>query len=119
MTIEPLPGMIGSSEPMLRLFRMVRLIAAKSTTVLALGATGTGGRGGAQTEPASSATIRHLESELFGHVPGAITGAVQSHVGRVQAASGGTLFLDEIGELPLSLQAKLLPFLEGDRERAP
>jgi transcriptional regulator with GAF, ATPase, and Fis domain len=53
-----------------------------------------------------------LESELFGFTRGAFTGAVQTYAGRIQAAHGGTLFLDEIGELPLSMQAKLLRFLE-------
>src|SRR6185312_2932036 len=59
-----------------------------------------------------------LESELFGYVRGAFTGAVQSRSGRILAAHTGTLFLDEIGELPLNLQSKLLRFLqEGELQR--
>jgi transcriptional regulator with PAS, ATPase and Fis domain len=59
-----------------------------------------------------------LEAELFGHTRGAFTGAVQGRTGRIEAADGGTLFLDEIGEMPLSLQAKLLRFLEtGEIQR--
>lgn len=124
--VEPLPGMIGASEPMQLLYRLVRLVAARNTTVLVIGETGTGKELVASAlhklSPRASrpfvivncAAIPEalLESELFGHVRGAFTGAVQSHLGRIQAASGGTLFLDEIGELPLSLQAKLLRFLE-------
>lgn len=124
--VEPLPGMIGSAGPMQRVYHMVRLIAPRTTTVLVLGATGTGKELVANalhklspraTRPfviVNCAAIPEalLESELFGHVRGAFTGAVQSHLGRIQAASGGTLFLDEIGEMPPSLQAKLLRFLE-------
>lgn len=124
--VEPLPGMIGTTEPMLRLYRLVRLLAPRSTTVLVVGATGTGKelvasalhklspRAPRPFVVVNCAAIPEalLESELFGHVRGAFTGAVQSHLGRIQAASGGTLFLDEVGELPLSLQAKLLRFLE-------
>ena len=59
-----------------------------------------------------------LESELFGYVRGAFTGAVQSRIGRIHSAHGGTLFLDEIGELPLGMQAKLLRFLDqGEVQR--
>jgi DNA-binding NtrC family response regulator len=124
--VECLPGMIGETEPMQRVYRMVRLVAPRNTTVLVVGATGTGKELVAaavhKLSPRASrpfvvvncAAIPEalLESELFGHVRGAFTGAVQSHMGRIQAAAGGTLFLDEIGELPLGLQAKLLRFLE-------
>jgi transcriptional regulator with GAF, ATPase, and Fis domain len=59
-----------------------------------------------------------LEAELFGHTRGAFTGAVQGRIGRIESADGGTLFLDEIGEMPLSLQAKLLRFVEcGELQR--
>lgn len=124
--VEPLPGMIGSAGSMMRLYHMVRLIAPRTTTVLVSGATGTGKelvasalhklspRAARPFVIVNCAAIPEalLESELFGHVRGAFTGAVQSHLGRIQAASGGTLFLDEIGEMPAGLQAKLLRFLE-------
>jgi DNA-binding NtrC family response regulator len=123
---EPLPEMIGSSAAMLRLYQMVRLVARRDTTVLITGASGTGKELVAAALHKLSPRLRRpfvvvncaaipetlLESELFGYVRGAFTGAVQSQLGRIQAASGGTLFLDEIGELPLNLQAKLLRFLE-------
>jgi DNA-binding NtrC family response regulator len=124
--VEPLPGMIGSAGSMMHLYHMVRLIAPRTTTVLVLGATGTGKelvasalhklspRAARPFVIVNCAAIPEalLESELFGHVRGAFTGAVQSYLGRIQAASGGTLFLDEIGEMPAGLQAKLLRFLE-------
>jgi len=124
--MPPLPGMIGTSEPMVRLYRLARLVAPRLTTVLVTGPTGSGkelvARALHKLSPRANrpfavvncAAIPEalLESELFGYVRGAFTGAVQSQVGRVQAAQGGTLFLDEIGDLPLSLQSKLLRFLE-------
>lgn len=123
---EPLPGMIGDAPAMQRVYRLTRLVAQRTTTVLITGETGTGKelvaraihelspRAGRPFAVVNCAAIPEalLESELFGHVRGAFTGAVQSHVGRIQAAQGGTLFLDEIGEMPLGMQAKLLRFLE-------
>jgi transcriptional regulator with GAF, ATPase, and Fis domain len=123
---SPLPGMIGQSEPMLHVYRMARLVASRNTTVLLTGETGTGkelvARAIHQLSPRANRPLvivncaaipdSLLESELFGHTRGAFTGAVQSQIGRFQAAHGGTLFLDEIGELSLSLQPKLLRFLE-------
>ncbi len=122
----PLPGMVGTSEAMQRVYRMVRLVASRTTTVLITGPTGTGkelvARGIHAMSPRSSrpmvvvncAAIPEtlLESELFGFARGAFTGAVQSQLGRIAAAHTGTLFLDEISEMPLGMQAKLLRFLE-------
>jgi transcriptional regulator with GAF, ATPase, and Fis domain len=124
--IKPLPGMIGNSQVMQHLYRLVRLVAARSTTVLIVGPTGTGkelvARALHQLSPrcgnpfvvVNCAAIPEalLESELFGYVRGAFTGAVQAYSGRIHAAQGGTLFLDEVGELPLNLQSKLLRFLD-------
>jgi DNA-binding NtrC family response regulator len=123
---EPLPGMIGSSEAMRRIYRLVRLVARRPTTVLVAGPTGTGKelvaralhslslRASKPFAVVNCAAIPEtlLESELFGYTRGAFTGAVQSQMGRIHAAHGGTLFLDEVSELPLSMQAKLLRFLE-------
>jgi transcriptional regulator with GAF, ATPase, and Fis domain len=122
----PLPGMIGSSEAMQPVYRLVRLVAPRTTTVLIAGDTGTGKELVARALHALSpraakpfvvvncAAIPEtlLESELFGHTRGAFTGAVQAQLGRIPAAHGGTLFLDEVSELPLGMQAKLLRFLE-------
>jgi DNA-binding NtrC family response regulator len=124
--IEPLPGMIGTSEAMGRVYRLVRLVAPRLITVLVAGATGTGKelvaralhalspRAGKPFAVVNCAAIPEalLESELFGFARGAFTGAIQSQMGRIHAAHGGTLFLDEVSELPLSMQAKLLRFLE-------
>lgn len=124
--VETLPGMIGSSQAMQRVYRMVRLVAPRPTTVLIAGSTGTGKELVARAlhvlSPRSAKPLvivncaaipeTLLESELFGYARGAFTGAVQAQLGRIPAAHGGTLFLDEISELPLGMQAKLLRFLE-------
>jgi len=124
---DSIPGLIGSSPAMLRICAMIRRVARKNTTVLLTGETGTGKEVVAQTiyrlSPRSGrpfvivncAAIPEalLESELFGYVRGAFTGAVQSRMGRIHTAHGGVLFLDEIGEMPMGLQAKLLRFLES------
>ena len=121
-----LPGMIGCTDAMRHVYRLARLVAPRLTTVLILGPTGTGkellARALHRLSPRASrpfvvvncAAIPEtlLESELFGHTRGAFTGAVQASTGRILAAQGGTLFLDEVGELPVSLQAKLLRFLD-------
>jgi DNA-binding NtrC family response regulator len=130
--IEPLPGMIGSAAVMGTVFRLARLVAPRNTTVLVMGKTGTGkelvaraihdlsarARGPFVTVNCAAIPEALLEAELFGHSRGAFTGAVQSRLGRIHAAHGGTLFLDEAGELPLSMQAKLLRFLQyGEVQR--
>ena len=124
--------MVGTSETMRELARLIRLVAPRSTTVLIEGETGTGKevvaravhrlseRAGKPFAVLNCAAIPEalLEAELFGHTRGAFTGAVQSRTGRIEAAHGGTLFLDEIGEMPLALQAKMLRFLEcGELQR--
>jgi DNA-binding NtrC family response regulator len=123
---DPLPGMIGNSGIMQPVYRLARLLAPRNTTVLITGPTGCGKeivaraihllspRAGRTFAVVNCAAIPEslLEAELFGYARGAFTGALQSYAGRIQAAQGGTLFLDEIGEMPLSLQPKLLRFLE-------
>ncbi len=122
----PLPGMIGNSRIMQPVYRLARLLAQRNTTVLITGPTGCGKevvaraihqlspRAGRPFAVVNCAAIPEtlLEAELFGYARGAFTGAMQSYAGRIQVAQGGTLFLDEIGEMPLSLQPKLLRFLE-------
>jgi transcriptional regulator with GAF, ATPase, and Fis domain len=127
-----LPEMVGESAGMVEMARMVRLVAPRSTAVLIEGDTGTGKELVAKAVHLLSARASKpfvvlncaaipeslLEAELFGHTRGAFTGAVQSRMGRIEAANGGTLFLDEIGEMPLALQPKMLRFLEsGELQR--
>jgi len=127
-----LPGMIGESEAMQRVYRMVRLVAGRETTVLITGETGTGkeliaralhmksnrSRGPFISVNCSAIPDTLLESELFGYSKGAFTGATQASIGRIKAAEGGTIFLDEIGELSPTMQSKLLRFLqEGEVQR--
>jgi two-component system NtrC family response regulator len=125
---------------MLRVCRTIEKVAPTSATVLILGESGTGKellaralhdlspRRGGRFVAINCAAIPEtlLESELFGYEKGAFTGAVKQTLGKFEIASGGTLFLDEIGDLPLSLQAKLLRFLQervveriGGREEIP
>lgn len=125
--VQPLPGMIGTGRAIQPVYRLARMVAARDTTVLITGETGTGKELVAQALHHLSPRVRQpfvvvncaaipealLEAELFGHARGAFTGAVQSRLGRIHVAQGGTLFLDEIGELPLSMQAKLLRFLQN------
>jgi len=129
---EPLPGMTGHSPSLRRVYRLARLVAARQTTVLVTGETGTGkelvARALHELSPrherpfvvVNCAAIPEplLEAELFGYNRGAFTGAFQSRLGRVQMAQGGTVLLDEVGDLPLSMQAKILRFLqEGEVQR--
>jgi DNA-binding NtrC family response regulator len=124
-------GLIGESAPMRDICSLIRRIAPTPSTVLILGESGTGKELAARalhhlsprTEkpfvPINCAAIAAdlIESELFGHVKGAYTGAASGREGLFYYARGGTLFLDEIAELPLSLQAKLLRVLEERRVR--
>jgi len=122
-----LRGMVGNSVVMQRAYELTRMVAVRDTTVLVTGESGTGKDLVAQEihqisprrkQPfvvvnCSAIPESLLEAELFGYTKGAFTGAVQSRIGRIHAAHGGTLFLDEIGDMPLSLQGKLLRFLEN------
>jgi DNA-binding NtrC family response regulator len=125
-------GMIGRSPVMQELFDRIRRLAPHVRTVLVTGETGVGKELVAKALHASgqrasrrfltvncSAVVETLfESELFGHVRGAFTGATEAKMGMFEHASGGTLFLDEAGELPLSVQAKLLRAVEyGEVQR--
>jgi two-component system, NtrC family, response regulator HydG len=125
-------GMMGRSPVMQELFSLIQRLAPHAKVILVTGETGTGkelaARAFHQAGPRRnrpfvtincSAVVDTLfESELFGHVRGAFTGAVESKPGVFEAAQGGTLFLDEVGELPLTVQAKLLRALEyGEVQR--
>jgi DNA-binding NtrC family response regulator len=125
-------GMLGRSPIMQEVFSLIQRLAPHAKVVLLSGETGTGKElaarafhqaGPRRTKPfvtinCSAVVDTLFESELFGHVRGAFTGAVESKAGVFEAAQGGTLFLDEVGELPLSVQAKLLRALEyGEVQR--
>lgn len=119
-------GIVSRSPAMQRIFRVIELLRDNDSTVLVTGESGTGKELVARALHATShrrdgpfvavncAAIppELLESELFGHVRGAFTGAVKDRQGRFEMAAGGTLFLDEIGDLALGLQAKILRFLQ-------
>jgi transcriptional regulator with GAF, ATPase, and Fis domain len=118
--------MVGSSPALLEMLQKVEIVAPTDATVLIYGETGTGkelvaralhNRSARKDRPlvkvncgAISAGL--VESELFGHVKGAFTGALERRVGRFELADGGTIFLDEVGELPMEAQVKLLHVLQ-------
>ena len=117
---------IGKSAAAKELKRLIQLVAPSSATVLVQGETGTGKelvaraihdeskrRGNLIAVNCAAIPSELLESELFGHEKGAFTGAVNSRAGRIEQANDGTLFLDEIGDMPISLQSKLLRVLES------
>ena len=126
MVPKGLHNMIGQSRNMRRIYSMVEKIRDSNSTILILGESGTGKEvlakaihqnGSRRDKPfipvnCSAIPDTMLESELFGHEKGAFTGALSSRVGRFELAHQGTLFLDEIGEMPLSLQVKLLRVLQ-------
>ncbi|MCK5235795.1 MAG: sigma-54-dependent Fis family transcriptional regulator, partial [Deltaproteobacteria bacterium] len=121
-----LGGLIGNSRLMREVYEMIMSIASSKASVLITGESGTGKelvawaihdesqRKDASFVPVNCGAIPEnlIESELFGHQKGAFTGATSNKAGLVEKASGGTLFLDEIGEMPPSLQVKLLRFLQ-------
>ncbi|ORJ59564.1 DNA-binding response regulator [Geothermobacter hydrogeniphilus] len=123
---QALDSLIGVSESMQEVKRMISRVAASEASVLLLGESGTGkelvaraihqgsGRAHEPFIPVNCAAIPSelLESELFGHLKGAFTGAVKDRQGKFIQADGGTIFLDEVGDLPLDLQPKLLRVLQ-------
>ena len=125
-TGPPIEGLIGSSAAMEQVYRTIRRVAKSSASVLLLGETGTGKEmvatavhelsqryGGPFVRVNCGALSESLlESELFGHVRGSFTGAVDNRTGRFEAAHGGTIFLDEINSTSLQLQVKLLRVLQ-------
>ncbi|OOZ42347.1 sigma-54-dependent Fis family transcriptional regulator [Solemya pervernicosa gill symbiont] len=125
--MNPFNALLGESPEFQAVIRSSQIAAATDVTLLLLGESGTGkemlargvhqssGRAGRAFVAINCAALPEslAESELFGHRKGAFTGAVADNPGYIRSAHGGTLFLDEVGELPLSVQTKLLRFLES------
>lgn len=125
---ENFGGLIGQSTALQQILQQIELVAPTDASVLILGESGTGKeliaraihdrskRSAQALVKLNCASVpRELfESEFFGHVKGAFTGAVRDRVGRFPLADGGTLFLDEVGETPLALQSKLLRVLQSE-----
>ena len=125
-TTQAAHGIVGDSEIMQKILQMIGKVAATDTTVFVHGESGTGkelvARAVHNASPrrdkafisvsCAALTESLLESELFGHEKGAFTGAVKRKLGRFELADGGTLFLDEIGDVPMSMQTKLLRVLQ-------
>jgi len=125
-TGPPIPTIIGNSKAMQDVYRITRRVARSNASVLLLGETGTGkeliataihrlsdrGTGPFVRVNCGALAENLLESELFGHVRGAFTGAVGNRIGRFEAAHTGTIFLDEINSTTLHLQVKLLRVLQ-------
>lgn len=125
-------GMVGASRPMRSLFQFIRRVASSNATILIYGESGTGKELVARAIHQCSARRKGsfipvdcgalpeslLESELFGHVKGAFTGAIQHKKGLFEEAEGGTLFLDEIGDTSLAFQSKLLRALQEGEVRS-
>lgn len=125
-SISSVPGLITGDPEMIKLCRQIERIASSDVTVALLGESGTGkevlakalhqlsARNSKRMVAVNCAAIPEslLEAELFGYEKGAFTGAVKQTTGKIETAQGGTFFLDEVGDLPLSLQAKLLRFLQ-------
>lgn len=123
---DALSGLITRDPEMLRVCRLIEKVSSSNASVMLLGESGTGKevlanglhqaspRRGAKFVAINCAAIPEnlLESELFGYEKGAFTGAAKTTPGRIESANGGTLMLDEIGDLPFSLQSKLLRFLQ-------
>ena len=124
--LTPYHGLYSQAPEMAELFRLIERVARTDCTVLVRGETGSGKELVARAIHALSPRARNpfqamncatfsptlLESEMFGHVRGAFTGAVSDHQGLFQQADTGTLFLDEVAEMPLDIQARLLRVLE-------
>jgi DNA-binding NtrC family response regulator len=124
--VEAFGDIIGQSKAWRRIISQVEMVASTDATVLILGETGTGKelvareihqRSRRREKPlvrvnCTSIPKELFESEFFGHIKGAFTGAIKDRAGRFEVADGGTLFLDEVGEIPLALQSKLLRVLQ-------